>query len=340
MSREKVTSLDVARLAGVSQSAVSRVFTPGASASAATRDRVMKAAATLGYRPNTLARAMITGRSRIIGLVVADLDNQFYPVALELFSRALQEKGYQVLVFLAGNTNDSVAPMVQSLMDYQVDGIITASVAMSNDLTTRCDAAGIPVVMFNRSQDDDRLSSVTSDNHAGGRLVAGFLASGGHERIAYITGWQGASTGRDRMAGFLEGLAEHGLEPVAMADGMHNRDRASELAREMFSGPDRPDAVFAGNDYMAFAVMDVLRFELGLSVPGDVSVVGFDDVPLASWPAYDLTTIRQPVKRMVNATVEALLSCIEGDNAPTNLRIPGALMLRGSARKPEAFRKA
>ena len=115
MSRDKVTSLDVARLAGVSQSAVSRVFTPGASASKATRERVMEAAATLGYRPNTLARAMITGRSRIVGLVVADLNNQFYSVALELLSRALQDKGYQVLVFLSGNATESVAPMLQSL---------------------------------------------------------------------------------------------------------------------------------------------------------------------------------------------------------------------------------
>lgn len=337
MSRDKVTSLDVARLAGVSQSAVSRVFTPGASASKATRERVMEAAATLGYRPNTLARAMITGRSRIVGLVVADLNNQFYSVALELLSRALQDKGYQVLVFLSGNATESVAPMLQSLMDYQVDGIITGSVAMTNDLTTRCDAAGIPVVMFNRSQDDARLSSVTSDNHAGGRLVAHFLAKGGHQRIAFITGWQGASTGRDRKAGFLEGLADHGLEPVAMADGLHDRERASELAREMFSGPERPDAVFVGNDYMAFAVMDVLRFELGLSIPGDVSVVGYDDVPFAAWPAYDLTTIRQPVNRMVEATVDTLLGRIEGDGTPANHRIPGSLMIRGSARKPEGF---
>lgn len=339
MSRDKVTSADVARLAGVSQSAVSRVFTPGASASPATRERVLEAAARLGYRPNTLARAMITGRSRIIGLVVADLNNQFYSVALEKLSRTLQDRGYQVLVFLSGNAAESVEPMLQSLMDYQVDGIITASVAMTNDLTSRCDSAGIPVVMFNRSQDDPRLSAVTSDNYAGGRLVANFLAAGGHERIAFITGWQGASTGRDRKSGFLAGLADRGLTPVAMADGMHSRERAAELAREMFTGPDRPDALFAGNDFMACAAMDVLRFELGLSIPGDVSVVGYDDVPLAGWPAYDLTTIRQPVNRMVEATVDALLARIEGDGTPKKLRIPGLLKIRGSARKPEGFPK-
>jgi ABC-type sugar transport system substrate-binding protein len=124
---------------------------------------------------------------------------------------------------------------------------------------------------------------------------------------------------------------------VALADGMYNRETAAALAREMFGRPDRPDAVFVGNDHMAFAVMDTLRFELGLPVPHDVSVVGYDDVPIAAWPAYDLTTIRQPVNRMVEATVDALLSRIEGDTAPRRILIPGPLILRGSARKPEGI---
>jgi DNA-binding LacI/PurR family transcriptional regulator len=333
---EKITSLDVARKAGVSQSAVSRVFTPGGSASDATRTKVMKAAEELGYRPNTLARAMITGQSRIIGLIVAYLDNQFYPMALEKLSRALQDEGYHILVFMAENSG-SVAPIVEELMAYQVDGIVTASVAMSNDLARRCEAARIPVVMFNRGQDEGGHSQVTSDNAAGGRTVAHFLAAGGHERIAHIAGWQGSSTGRDRAQGFVEGLAEKGLAPVAVEDGMYDRDTASEIARRLFSAPDRPDAVFVGNDHMAFAVMDTLRFELGLRVPEDVSVVGYDDVPIASWPAYDLTTIRQPVNRMVDATVEALLARIGGDDTPRRTLIPGPLKIRGSARKPKGF---
>jgi DNA-binding LacI/PurR family transcriptional regulator len=333
----KVTSTDVARRAGVSQSAVSRVFTPGASASPATKAKVLQAASELGYRPDPLARAMITGKSRIVGLVVAYLDNQFYPVALERLSRALQEKGYHILVFMAENSTEGVATVMQELLDYRVDGIVTASVAMTNELTNLCEAAGIPVVMFNRGQDDPRLSEVTSDNVAGGRAVANFLVAGGHRRIAHIAGWQGASTGRDRTRGFREALADHGLAPAAEADGMYNRETAAALARDMFGRTDRPDAVFVGNDHMAFAVMDTLRFELGLSVPHDVSVVGYDDVPIAAWPAYDLTTIRQPVNRMVEATVDALLSRIEGDTAPRRILIPGPLILRGSARKPKGF---
>lgn len=328
---DRITAQDVARLAGVSQSAVSRVFTPGASASKATVAKVRAAADRLGYRPNVLARSLITGRTRIIGLVVAYLENQFYPVALELLSRALQARGYHVLVFMASNATEGVSEVMAELLDYQVDGIITASVAMTNDLTARCNAAGIPVVMFNRGQDDPRLSEVTSDNIAGGHAAASHLIATGHRRIAHVMGWQGASTGRDRAQGFQNALTDADLAPVAMIDGMFSRETAAQATRDLF-GDHHPDAVFVGNDHMAFAVMDVLRFELGLNVPGDVSVVGYDDVPLASWPAYDLTTIRQPVRRMVDATVDLMLGQIEGDHDPHKIRIDGTLIRRGSVR--------
>jgi DNA-binding LacI/PurR family transcriptional regulator len=334
---EKITSVDVARLAGVSQSAVSRVFTPGASASQKTAEKVRNAAERLGYRPNVLARAMITGRSRIIGLVVAYLENQFYPLALERLSRALQDRGYHILIFMAENASDKVAEVLDELIDYQVDGIITASVGMTYDLTTRCDAAGIPVVMFNRGQDDSRISEVTSDNIAGGRRATGFLISGDHQRIAHIMGWQGSSTGRDRATGFRLAMDEAGKEPFAMIDGEYSRERTISIVRELWSGHERPDAIFVGNDHMAFAVMDELRFGLGLRVPEDVSIVGYDDVPMASWPAYAMTTIRQPVNRMVSATVDAILGQIEGDRAPRKIRIDGPLMVRHSARVPQGY---
>jgi DNA-binding LacI/PurR family transcriptional regulator len=332
----KVTAMDVARAAGVSQSAVSRVFTPGASASAATVRKVREAAERLGYRPDPLARAMITGRTRIIGLVVAYLENQFYPMALERLSRALQERGYHILVFMAENSTQKVAEVVQELIDYRVDGIITASVAMSNDLTARLLALGIPVVNFNRGQDDARLTDVTSDNVAGGRKATEFLIAGGHRRIAHIMGWQGSSTGRDRAEGFRQAMAAAALDPVAMVDGMYARETAAEVTRALCAS-DRPDAIFVGNDHMAFAVMDSLRFELGLRVPEDVSVIGYDDVPMAAWPAYALTTIRQPVNRMVTATVEAILGLIDGMASPQKTRIDGPLMVRRSARTPQGY---
>ncbi|HRJ68483.1 MAG TPA: LacI family DNA-binding transcriptional regulator [Beijerinckiaceae bacterium] len=335
---EKVTSADVARLAGVSQSAVSRVFTPGASASPKTAAKVRAAAERLGYRPNVLARAMITGRSRIIGLVVAYLENQFYPVALERLSSALQERGYHILVFLAGNAAENVENVLGELLDYQVDGIITASVGMTNDLTSRCQTAGIPVVMFNRGQNDPRLSEVTSDNRAGGRRVAEFLIAGGHKRIAHIMGWQGSSTGRDRAEGFRDALSAAGLAPFAMIDGEYSRERAAAVARGLCGGRERPDAIFVGNDHMAFAVIDELVHGLRLRVPEDVSIVGYDDVPMAGWPSYNLTTIQQPVDAMVDATIGTLIGQIEGNTEPCQFRIDGPLIVRQSARIPEGYR--
>lgn len=333
----KVTSLDVAERAGVSRSAVSRVFTPGASVSPATRDKVRKAAAALGYRPNVLARAMNTGRSRIIGLVVAYLENQFYPEAIERLSKALQAEGYHVLVFMASNDEEATQSVIDELLDYQVDAIIAASVGLSNDLTRRCEGLGIPIVLFNRHQYDERLTSVTSDNVAGGRKLAEFLIAGGHERIAHIAGWEGASTQIDREAGFMEGLNAASLPIFARAVGNFDFEKAKQAARDMFTAPVLPDAVFVANDHMAFAVMDVLRFELGLRVPEDVSVVGYDDVALARWPSYDLTTVRQPANRMVAETVNALMSRLGGnDTAPRRIALDGPLIIRASARIPKA----
>jgi DNA-binding LacI/PurR family transcriptional regulator len=332
MAIEKITSLQVAKRAGVSQSAVSRVFTPGASASAKTAKAVKKAADELGYRPNMMARAMITGKSRIIGLVVAYLDNQFYPLALERLSNALQEQGYHILVFTVPNDSDRVAKVMRELLDYQVDGIITASVSITNDLTERCAAVCIPIVMFNRAQDGRDISAVTSANVAGGRKVAQFLIASGYKRNAHISGWQGSSTGRDRLAGFREGMRAAGMPMHGVIDGHFSREVAAQATRDLMKSATPPDAIFVGNDHMAFAVMDTLRLELGLRIPEDIAVVGYDDVPLAQWASYDLTTVRQPVNQMVEATIDILLSQINNDNiAPQRIEIDGPLMVRGSA---------
>ena len=336
MSNERVTSLQVARQAGVSQSAVSRVFTPGASVSEATRVKVLRAAEQLGYRPNVLARAMITGKSRIIGLVVAYLENQFYPEAVEKLSVALQEQGYHVLVFMAAATVGDVEPVMREILDYQVDGIVLASVSMSSHLAARCDEAGIPVVLFNRAQDDERLCSVTTDNYLGGRAIARHFVELGHTNIGYIAGFEEASTQIDRERGFVDELRNSGIELSAREVGGFEYSLARAAAFEMFTGTNRPTAALVANDHMAFAVMDVLRFKLGLSIPDDVSIAGFDDVPIASWPAYDLTTYRQPINRMVARTVQTLLARIaDAAIAPERVEIEGELIVRGSTASPK-----
>ncbi|ETX26639.1 LacI family DNA-binding transcriptional regulator [Roseivivax isoporae] len=336
---EKVTAMDVARAAGVSRSAVSRVFTPGASVAPKTAEKVREAATELGYRPNVLARSLITGKSRMIGLVVAYLENYFYPEALEKFSNALQAEGYHVLIFMASQTASNVDEVIDEILDYQVAGIVVASVALSSDLATRCRALGVPVVLFNRAQDMPGVATVTSDNFGGGKQVARLLAAGGHDRLGYIAGWEGASTQRDREAGFRAGLAEAGRELFAREVGDFHAESARAAARRMFAGDGpHPDAVFVCNDHMAFVVMDVLRHECGLRVPEDVSVVGFDDVPPAAWPAYALTTVRQRANRMVERSVATLLEQIETPGAePVREVIDAPLILRRSARIPEGW---
>jgi len=334
----KVTSLEVAELAGVSRSAVSRVFTPGASVSEKTAAKVRRAADKLGYRPNVLARSLMTGRSRMIGLVVAYLDNHFYPGVLERLSNALQANGYHVLVFMTSQDEGNLDRIAEEILDYQVDGIILASVAMSSDISLRCQAAGVPVVLFNRSQDTDGVTSVTSNNYAGGRKIAEFLAAGGHTRFGYIAGWEGASTQRDREAGFRAALAERGHDVMARGVGNFRTEAARAATLDMFDRPAdmRPDAVFVANDHMAIVAMDVIRYDLGLSVPDDVSVVGYDDVPPAAWRAYDLTTIRQRANTMVKETINALLEKIEEPNdvIARRITIDGPLIVRSSARVP------
>ncbi|MEM1378539.1 MAG: LacI family DNA-binding transcriptional regulator [Pseudomonadota bacterium] len=330
MVRGPVTSGDVARLANVSQSAVSRAFTPGASVSATTRDRIMAAAEELGYRPNALARAMISGQSKIIALMFAYLENQFYPVLLEKLSRALQSRGYHTLLFMTemGAQDD----VVRRLLDYQVQGLVLASATLSSKLAVRCADQGIPVVLLNRDIDEAVASSVTSDNFLGGKLVAEHFVKTGRNRIAYIAGTKDSSTNRDREAGLHAGLVLAGRELTAHAFGNYNQVLAYDETVRLFSGPDRPDAVFVANDHMAFGVIDALRSQLGLRVPEDVAVVGYDDVPQAQWASYQLTTVRQPSDEMTDQTVRLLTDQIEGKHIEaTKVLVPTQLIKRNTA---------
>jgi len=293
----------------------------------------MRAADELGYRPNVLARAMITGKSKIIGLVVAYFENQFYPLAVEKLSVALQEQGYHVLVFMASNTSENIQTVMKEILDYQVDGIVLASVSMSSDLAARCQDHGIPVVLFNREQDDDRLCSITTDNYQGGFEIGQHLAATDHERIGYIAGFEGASTQRDREQGFIDALEDCGVSLASRTVGAFDHERTRAAALEMFEPADCPDTVFVCNDHMAFIVMDVIRSELKLRIPEDISIAGFDDVPIAAWPAYNVTSYRQPINRMVSQTVSTMLARIsDASSMADKIKLQGELIVRGSTR--------
>jgi DNA-binding LacI/PurR family transcriptional regulator len=262
------------------------------------------------------------------------LDNQFYPLVLEKLSQALQQQGYHVLLFI-GDTVEADG-ILSEILQYQVDGLVLASTSVSSVLAKNCADAGIPVVLFNRNaQHTGNASAVVSDNAAGGLLIAQHLIAQGCQRIAFIAGTLDSSTNIEREAGFMQGLAQSGQRCFARAVGHYNFAQAQAAARTLFEVPDtknnqRPDAVFVANDHMAIAVMDVLRQELGLRIPHDVCVAGFDDVPQAAWGAYQLSSVSQPIEPMVDATVNLLIEQIKGQVEQRTVVVPCTLVARAS----------
>lgn len=330
--KTSVSSVEVARLAGVSQAAVSRVFTPGASVSDEMRAKVMAAAKQLGYRPNAIARSLSLQSSHIIGLVMIRFWNPFYARLLQEFTNRLQTLGYWVLVLnVAADT--PLENAIPTALQYQVDGIIVTSATLSSGLAEECARVGTPVVLFNRYSLESSVNAVCCDNVAGGRLVADALLNAGHTRLAYIAGEAGSSTNRDREQGFTERLAARGVSLYARESGDYSYESGYQAALRLFARPERPDAVFCANDLMAMAALDAAQCELSLRVPEDVSIIGFDDIAAASWPKYDLTTIHQPVDRMVDATIEVLLQAIQQPQPERVVRfMPPSLIVRSSAR--------
>jgi DNA-binding LacI/PurR family transcriptional regulator len=220
-------------------------------------------------------------------------------------------------------------------MQYRVDGIILASTSLSSELSEECTAAGIPVVLLNRTTERHETSSVTCNNREGGRIIADFLVAGGHRSFGYIAGLETSSTNRDRFAGFREGLKAHGIDRCVVRTGNYSRTEAEIAARQILSLKQRPQAIFVANDHMAVAVMDVARHELGLSIPEELSIVGYDDVGPARWPSYDITSFTQPIRPMVEATVDILMDQIaSGEIDSLHEVIKGELIVRSSARRP------
>ncbi len=333
-SRHRVTAYDVARLAGVSQSAVSRAFTPGTSISARTRLNVTEAARKLKYRPNLIARSLSTRRSNIVGVTVPPLGNQFYPAMLEALSESLGPLGYRVLLFTAkaGTSSD---PVLEDVLNSRVDALVMVSAAVSSKFADECRQVGLPVVLLNRKTDSKLVSSVTGANRHGAEEIASFLLAGRHKRFAFVAGEQTSSTSRDRENAFTRRLAKSGKHLSARVVGNYSFQGAMAAAREMFSSKSRPDAVFCANDHMALAVINIARAEFGLDVGREVSIVGFDDAELSDWPLFSLTTFSQPIQQMANHVTEIIHRQLDGVGGPaTEVIVPGELVVRGSARIP------
>lgn len=337
MAPPRVTASDVAKAAGVSQPTVSRVFTKTTSVDPQKAARVRAVAKELGYIPNLVARSLNSGQTFRIGVVLAYLKNGFFAEALQRLSKELNAQGYSVTVYFAGNSAEEIDDIVDGLLADQVDGIVLASISSSNTLVQRVRKSGIPCVLFNRGQTDPDASMVVASNYDGAKRATEFLLQTGHKRIAHIAGWRGALNGIDRREGFWAAMQDAAIEPIACIDCHFRREVAMDETRKLFESKTPPDALFVANDHMAFGVLEVLREELGLRVPEDVSVIGYDDAPMARWKTFDLTTVRQPLSQMIEATCRMLIAGIKDrERMPEKVVIPGELIVRGSARIPSA----
>lgn len=326
----KVTSVDVARRAGVNQSTVSRAFKDDRTISPQTRARVLDAARALGYTPNAIARSLITRRTNIVGMVMSNISSPFQPYVLEKFIHALQGIGLQTLVFTAGpgQEADDILPLA---LEYQVDALVITTAALSSARIAECLRTGTPVILFNRYLLGVEVDAVCGDNLRGGALAADHLLATGCHRLAYLAGNINSSTNRDRERGFMERARECGVEPQR-AQAAYTYEAGYAAAARLLAQGALPDGLFCPSDIIALGAMDCLR-ERGVRVPESCAVVGFDDIPMAAWAAYSLTTIRQPVDAMIAATCDRLLNRRAApDAAPVVTLLAGTLIARRSTR--------
>jgi DNA-binding LacI/PurR family transcriptional regulator len=322
---------DVARLAGVSQAAVSRAFTPGASIAAATRDRVFEAAKTLGYRPNLLARSLIKGASGIVGVVISNSGYPFFLAALDALSADLSHHGKHILIYTAeaGAVADR---QVEELLKFRVEAVLLMSTTLSAKLTAQCQREGVPVIGFSHPPKAARgLSTVTGDDLEGGAAIAKHLLQQGYRNLAVISGRPDPAAPYDREAGFMRHLAQQGVRLAAREVGYFRRAGAISAARALLSRSPRPDAIFCENDDMALAALEIAHFEFDLEIGRDLGVAGFDDAEQAAWPSFDLTTYSLPI-HAVTERVTALLTD-KHTRFPVAAVVPGELKVRSSTQR-------
>lgn len=329
--KQRASSVDVANLAGVSQSAVSRAFTPGASISEKKKRLILEAAAELNYRPNVIARSLVQNSTKIIGLVMTRFSSPFYGAVLGDFTRRIHENGYSTLLLNIDNDRQ-VHEVLSTALQYQVDGLIITSANLSSVMVDSCQDSKTPIVLFNRYSENNDLNAVYCDGYDGGRMVADLLLPH-HKRFGCIKGEVSSSTSRDRSKGFISRLEDNGIDNCICEHAEFSYESGFEAAVKMLAAPDRPDAIFCVSDLMALGAIDAAREVYKLKIPEDLSVVGFDDIPMASWRGYQLTTAAQPGPKMVESAVELLLKSIESPSSDTvTLKVKTELIVRATTR--------
>ena len=321
-----VTLKDVALAAGVSRAAVSRTFTDGASVSPKMRAKVEAAANDLGYRPNMLARGLMTGATRMVGLVSNNFHNPVFLEIFDLFTRRLQEAGLRPLLV---NLSDEVDPArsLQTLQQYAVDGVVIASSHLPDGFAHAFRAAGIPVVhAFGRATVAPDVHVVGIDNVAAGRMAAEALLAKGYRRLGFIGGPETASTTQDRLAGFRAVAGECAVHYAGAYT--HAAGRAA-MAQAL---ADKAEAYFCADDVLSIGAMAAVA-DAGLTVPGDVGIIGLNDMAMAGWANIALTTIHQPFAAIVDATIALMVAQFDNpSDGPQAVTFPCHVVERGTLR--------
>jgi DNA-binding LacI/PurR family transcriptional regulator len=332
-SLKRVSSKDVAVAAGVSQSTVSRVYnTSGITVSEDKRVKVLEIAERLGYRPSLIARSLNQQSTKIIGIVVKHFNSAVYMKSLELFIRLFQNSGYTAMVFNIQNDSE-IENNLKTAIEYQVAGLVITSATLSSPLVKSCLRFNTPVFLFNRVSDGLKVNTVCHDNLEGGKRVADYLISRGHRRLVYVVGEKSSSTNRDRQEGFVSKAESLGIEDIRVVEGDFTYQSGFRAAEKLIREKVSLDGVLCASDYMAMGFFDYLRTRTSLTIPEDVSLVGFDGISLYNENMYPITTYQQPIERMVEKTVELLINkSINYSSDPVHYMFSGELMERGSVR--------
>lgn len=329
----KPTSFDVARLAGVSRSAVSRAFTPGANIAPGTREKVTRAASTLGYRVNSLARGLQQDHSGIVGLIASRLDTPLRSRQVRLLSEALAREGFRPMLITAERP-DHVSALIDSLLGYSIAGMIVTSDTPPRELIEDCGRLGLPVVLVNRAGVSNWGDRVVADNAASGQLAAGTLIESGARRLGCLVPRKETYSVSGRAKAFMDAAASRKLPTeILYADDQGYDEARAGINRSCRTVRDRIDGLFCSTDLMALGALDALRIDLGIAVPDQIQVLGFDDIEQAGWASYDLSTIRQNVEAQTETVLRLLIERIADSSLPNRVEKQVlAPVLRGTTR--------
>lgn len=329
-----VTLRDVAERAGVSRSAVSRSFTAGASVSAKTRRKVEKAARELGYSPNALASSLTTGRTKLIGLVSNNFHNPIFLEVFDLFTRGLQDRGLRPLLVNLSEETDAAAS-VRMLRQYSVDGVIVASSTLPPSFAKAFRDAQVPVVhSFGRRSSAPEVHVVGIDNAECGRMAARVLIERGYRRIAFLGGPESATSTQDRVAGFLEETARYAdLEVRVSFASAYSFDAGRAEMQRLLAHPPA-EAYFCGDDVLSIGALSALR-EAGLGVPGDVGIIGLNDMEIARWQNIDLTTIRQPIGEIIGSSIDLMVATLANPGRAPEARLFACRVIERGTLRPQ-----